>query len=68
MQFNSICNRLSPRETQVLFEIVAGQRMKEAARSLGISLRTIEIHHIHIRQKLGARNSADLVRIALRGK
>ena len=68
MRFNSICNRLSPRETEVLQQLVAGNRMKEAAITLGISHRTVEIHSIHIRRKLGARNIADLVRIALAGE
>lgn len=67
MILNSICNRLSPREAQVLFLVVAGERQKSIGLSLGISLRTVEIHQIHIRKKLGARNVQDVVRIALRG-
>jgi two-component system response regulator FixJ len=64
---NSICNRLSPRETQVLFLVVAGERQKKIASSMGISPRTVEIHQVHIRKKLGARNVQDVIRIALRG-
>jgi FixJ family two-component response regulator len=67
MIFASICNRLSARETDVLNAIVAGAREKEAARQLGISHRTVEAHRIKIRRKLGARTTADIVRIALRG-
>lgn len=67
MILNSICNRLSPREAQVLFLVVAGERQKSIGSSLGISKRTVEIHQIHIRKKLGARNVQDVVRIALRG-
>lgn len=67
MILNSICNRLSPREAQVLFLVVAGERQKSIGLSLGISLRTVEIHQIHIRKKFGARNVQDVVRIALRG-
>lgn len=67
MILNSICNRLSPREGEVLALIVAGDRMKEIGISLGISHRTVEVHHMHIKAKLGARNAADIVRIALRG-
>jgi two-component system response regulator FixJ len=68
MTLNSICNRLSPRESEVLVSIIAGERAKETAIMLGISPRTVEIHYTHIREKLGARNSAETVRIALRGK
>jgi DNA-binding CsgD family transcriptional regulator len=32
---------------------------------LGISRRTVEIHRAHIMQKLGAKNSVDLMRIVM---
>lgn len=67
MTLNSICNRLSPRESQVLAMVIAGERMKEIGRAMGISPRTVESHSNHIRLKLGARNAADVIRIALRG-
>jgi two-component system response regulator FixJ len=56
---------LTPRERQVLAEIMAGASNKEAGRTLGISPRTIEIHRARIMEKLGAKNAADLVRIVL---
>jgi FixJ family two-component response regulator len=57
--------RLTPREREVLEQIVNGSSNKEAGRNLDISPRTIEVHRAHIMTKLGARNAADLVRIAL---
>jgi two-component system response regulator FixJ len=57
--------RLTPREREVLDLLTAGASNKEAGRHLGISPRTIEVHRAHIMEKLGARNTADLVRIAL---
>ena len=57
---------LTPRERQVLGEIMAGASNKEAGRTLGISPRTIEVHRARIMEKLGAKNAADLVRIVLR--
>jgi DNA-binding CsgD family transcriptional regulator len=42
-----------------------GASNKEAGRQLGISPRTIEYHRANIMVKLGARNAADLFRIAL---
>jgi DNA-binding CsgD family transcriptional regulator len=56
---------LTPRERQVLAEIMAGASNKEAGRKLGISPRTIEVHRARIMEKLGARNTAHLVRIVL---
>ncbi len=58
-------NLLTPRERDVLAQIVSGASNKEAGRSLKISPRTIEIHRARIMDKLGAKNAADLVRIAL---
>ena len=56
---------LTPRERQVLAEIMVGASNKEAGRTLGISPRTVEVHRARIMEKLGAKNAADLVRIAL---
>jgi FixJ family two-component response regulator len=60
-----LLERLTAREKQVLDLLVAGQSHKVAARSLGISHRTVEIHRAHIMEKTGAKNLSDLVRIAL---
>ena len=59
------CDRLTPREYEVLSQITAAASSKEAARNLGISQRTVEIHRLHIMQKLGAKNAVDLVRKVL---
>jgi two-component system response regulator FixJ len=56
---------LTPRERDVLAEIASSATSKEAARSLGISWRTVEIHRGHIMRKLGAKNSIDLARKVL---
>lgn len=56
---------LTVREAEVLAEIVAAASNKEAGQHLRISPRTIEVHRAHIMTKLGAKNIADLVRIAL---
>jgi FixJ family two-component response regulator len=57
---------LTPREHEVLAQIVECASNKEAAAKLGISRRTVEIHRAHIMQKLGAKNSVDLMRIVFR--
>jgi len=56
---------LTPRERQVLAEIMAGASNKVAGRKLGISPRTIEVHRARIMEKLGVKNACDLVRIVL---
>ena len=56
---------LTPREEAVLAQIVVGASSKEAARRLGISPRTVEFHRANILQKIGAKNTADLMRIVL---
>jgi DNA-binding CsgD family transcriptional regulator len=52
---------LTPKERGVLAQIIRGASSKEAARTLGISPRTVEFHRANLLQKLGARNTADLV-------
>jgi FixJ family two-component response regulator len=59
------CRPLTLREAEVLAEIVGAASSREAAQHLGISPRTVEIHRAHIMAKLGAKNTADLVRIVL---
>ena len=56
---------LTRREHEVLALITAGASNKEGGHQLGISTRTFEVHRSHVMRKLGARNAADLVRIAL---
>jgi FixJ family two-component response regulator len=58
-------SQLTPREREVLQLITNGQSNKEAGRLLGISPRTIEVHRARVMEKLGARNTADLMRIVL---
>src|ERR1700688_619688 len=59
-------DQLTRREIEVLGRITAAASNKEAARDLGISRRTIEVHRKHIMQKLGAKNAVDLIRIVLK--
>src|SRR5438445_7754999 len=56
---------LTQREREVLEKFASGASNKEAGRQLGISPRTIEDHRANIMRKLGARNVADLIRIAI---
>jgi FixJ family two-component response regulator len=54
---------LTCREREVLSQVARGASNKEAGRRLGISPRTVEVHRARIMDKLGAKNTADLIRI-----
>ena len=56
---------LTPREREVLERVMKGRTNKETGRELGISPRTVEVHRTVCMRKLGARNTADLLRIVL---
>lgn len=56
---------LTYRERQILQFVVDGHTNKEIAVDLGLSYRTVEVHRRHIMEKIGARNTAELVRLAI---
>jgi len=55
---------LSPRERAVFDLIVRGRLGPEIARTLGISMKTVETHRYNISRKLGVRSVAQLIRFA----
>ena len=57
---------LTAREREVFHLIVEGDSTKLIARKLEISVKTAENHRSRVMSKLGARNSADVVRYAAR--
>jgi two-component system response regulator DctR len=56
--------RLTAREREVMGRVVQGERNKEIARTLGLSVRTVELHRARVMEKLGARTVCDLARLA----
>lgn len=56
---------LTPRELEVLIAMVDGLPAKAIARRLGVALKTVESHKIRLFDKLGARNQAHAVSIAI---
>jgi DNA-binding CsgD family transcriptional regulator len=54
---------LTPREREVLPEIISGATNRETGQKLGISPRTVEVHRARIMHKFGAKNVVDLMRI-----
>lgn len=57
---------LTEREREVMMLAAVGLSNKEIARRLGISTKTAENHRARVLQKLGARNTAEVVRYAIR--
>lgn len=57
--------RLTPREREVLERVALGHSIREIATDLAISPRTVEVYKSRLSEKLQARNTAELIRIAL---
>lgn len=57
---------LSAREAEVMEEILKGQLNKQIADTLGIAIRTVEVHRARVLQKTGARNSVELAQMRAR--
>lgn len=58
--------QVTPRQREILQLIANGKLTKQIAAELAISDRTVEFHRLKLRQMLGARTTAELVRVALR--
>jgi two-component system, LuxR family, response regulator FixJ len=56
---------LSPREREVLDALVEGRPNKLIAYDLGISVRTVEVHRARMMERLGVRQLAEAVRVAV---
>ncbi len=57
---------LTKREVEVLKEVAMGKSNKEVGEALFISVKTVETHKSHILDKLGLKNTAELVKYAIK--
>ena len=57
---------LTPREREVLEQVVAGKLNKQIAGDLGTVEKTIKVHRAHVMEKMGARSLAELARMGER--
>tara|TARA_B100000809_G_C15129534_1_gene527759 strand:+ start:1053 stop:1712 length:660 start_codon:yes stop_codon:yes gene_type:complete len=64
----NVKKQLTERELEVLDLIVKGYSNKEIASLLSVSKRTIDNHRTNLMYKINAKNTADVVRIALTNK
>lgn len=56
--------RLTPRERQVLMQIVQGRRNREIAESMNVSVKTVDVHRTNLMKKLDLHSVAELVDFA----
>lgn len=56
---------LTPREQEVLQQVVDGEPNKRIAYNLDISIKTVELHRAKVMQKMDARSLADLIRASV---
>jgi DNA-binding NarL/FixJ family response regulator len=56
------------REREIIQLVAEGRSNKEAASTLGVSVKTIEAHRANVMRKLHLRSVSDLVRYAIRNK
>ena len=54
-------DQLTQREREVLELIIAGKLNKQIADTLGISIKTVEVHRARVMEKMGANSLAELV-------
>lgn len=59
---------LTAREQQVLNAVMRGERNREIAQALKISIKTVEYHRATLMRKAGARTAADLAARVLSGR
>lgn len=61
----SIAEKLTDREIEIFLLIGEGITTQEIAERLGISVKTVESHRENIKQKVGAENINELIRLAV---
>ena len=54
------------RERQILALLAEGQTNKHVAKTLGLSVRTVEVHRMALMRKLGAHSAPEMMRVAIR--
>lgn len=61
-----LLQRLTPRQREILVRMAEGQTTKQIARSLNISVKTVESHRAQLTERLNIHDIAGLVRFAIR--
>ena len=64
-RFQEQAQHLSPREREIMDLLILGKGSKEIASQLGISRKTVDVHRIHIMEKMQVRSVVELARLTL---
>jgi len=64
-KFQQNIEQLSPREREVMDLLVLGKGSKEIAAQLNISSKTVDVHRVHIMEKMGVRTVVELTRMTI---
>lgn len=62
--FRNKLGLLTPREKDVIREVLAGAQNKEAARKLGLEVSTVKMHRANAFAKLGVHSQSELIKLA----
>ncbi len=57
---------LTKREIDVLTLVAQGYKNREIAKKLGVAVKTVENHRVNIMNKLGLRNTVQMIRYAIK--
>ncbi|MEX0383471.1 response regulator [Spiribacter sp. 1M153] len=61
VHLEALINTLTPREKEVMSQLLDGNQSKQIAEALGAGVRTIEAHRTRILEKMEMANSAELI-------
>ncbi len=65
LRAKEMITKLTPREYEVMEGMVDGFRNKQIAYNMDISIRTVELHRVHVMDKFEAKSLADVLKIAI---
>ncbi|WP_455201109.1 response regulator transcription factor [Kaarinaea lacus] len=68
VKFQLRAEHLSPREREIMDLLILGKGSKAIAAQLGISSKTVDVHRIHIMEKMEVKTVVELARLAVSSK
>jgi len=67
-KYQERAEHLSPREREIMGLLILGKGSKKIAAQLGISPKTVDVHRIHIMEKMEVKSVVELARLAVSTK
>ena len=59
--------KLTEREQEIAFLLATGDKSREIATALGLSIKTVDTHRTNLLKKLKVKNNVELLRFMIRG-